>query len=44
VNLGHKVSYGIGDYGGYQANMYDGENKVYYSASDSRKDGHAAGW
>lgn len=44
INMGHNVSYGVGGYGGYQAIMYDHVNKVFYGASDSRKDGHAAGW
>lgn len=40
----HKVSYNLGVYGGYQAIMYDAEKGVYYGASESRKDGHAAGY
>ena len=44
VKMGHHISFGVGSYGGYQAIMYDSKNKVYYGASDSRKDGHAAGW
>jgi gamma-glutamyltranspeptidase/glutathione hydrolase len=42
--IGHKVGYNIGGYGGYQAIMYDAENKCYYGASESRKDGNAAGY
>ena len=42
--MGHKVSYSKGLFGGYQAIMYDSVNKVYYGASESRKDGHAAGY
>ncbi|MDR8390650.1 gamma-glutamyltransferase [Aliifodinibius sp. S!AR15-10] len=41
---GHDVEYSTGGYGGYQAIMYDSENGVYYGASESRKDGHAAGY
>ncbi|MDX2250417.1 MAG: gamma-glutamyltransferase [Bacteroidia bacterium] len=41
---GHKIGYDSGNYGGYQAIMYDAKNKVYYGASESRKDGHAAGY
>ncbi|MEZ4826732.1 MAG: gamma-glutamyltransferase [Bacteroidia bacterium] len=41
---GHKIGFDSGNYGGYQAIMYDSENKVYYGASESRKDGHAAGY
>lgn len=44
INRGHKVRYDRGGYGGYQAIMYDAENKVYYGASESRKDGQAAGY
>lgn len=42
--MGHKVQFNIGGYGGYQAIMWDNENKVYYGASESRKDGQAAGY
>lgn len=41
---GHKVGYSLGSYGGYQAIMWDEENGVYYGASESRKDGQAAGY
>ncbi|WP_196138689.1 gamma-glutamyltransferase [Aliikangiella sp. G2MR2-5] len=41
---GHQVRYDRGGYGGYQAIMFDPENKVYYGASESRKDGQAAGY
>jgi len=41
---GHKVQFDIGSYGGYQAIMWDAKNKVYYGASESRKDGQAAGY
>jgi len=41
---GHDVSYDVGGYGGYQAIRYDAEEGVYYGASESRKDGHAAGY
>ncbi len=41
---GHKVQFAVGSYGGYQAIMWDAENKVYYGASESRKDGQAAGY
>lgn len=40
----HKVSFGRGIYGGYQAILWDKENKVYHGASESRKDGQAAGY
>lgn len=44
VMMGHKVGYNIGGYGGYQAIMWDEKNKVYFGASESRKDGQAAGY
>ena len=44
IRKGHRMGYGIGGYGGYQAIMWDAENGVYYGASESRKDGHAAGY
>jgi len=42
--LGHSVRYGLGGFGGYQAVMRDREQGVYYGASESRKDGQAAGY
>ena len=44
LSIGHKVSFDLGSYGGYQAIKIDNENKVYYGASESRKDGHASGY
>lgn len=44
MDKGHKVSFGKGIYGGYQAILWDKENKVYHGASESRKDGQAAGY
>lgn len=41
---GHTVSWAHGPYGGYQAILRDPDNGVYYGASESRKDGHAAGY
>ena len=41
---GHRIQPGSGGFGGYQAIMYDAKNKVFYGASESRKDGHAAGF
>jgi gamma-glutamyltranspeptidase / glutathione hydrolase len=41
---GHNVGFSLGSYGGYQAIMYDAEKGVYYGASESRKDGQAAGY
>ncbi|MFP6678279.1 MAG: gamma-glutamyltransferase, partial [Pirellulaceae bacterium] len=44
LNKGHDVRYADGPYGGYQAIRYDAAQDVYYGASESRKDGQAAGW
>lgn len=44
VKMGHRISWNVGSYGGYQAIMWDELNKVYYGASESRKDGQAAGY
>lgn len=40
----HRVGFDLGGYGGYQAILWDDKNKVYYGASESRKDGQAAGY
>jgi gamma-glutamyltranspeptidase/glutathione hydrolase len=42
--LGHKLGEARGAFGGYQAIRRDAEQGVYYGASESRKDGHAAGY
>ena len=42
--MGHRISYAVDGFGGYQAILYDPENDVYYGASESRKDGQAAGY
>ncbi len=44
VEMGHHVQFIVGDYGGYQAILYDAENNVYRGASESRKDGMAIGY
>ena len=44
MKKGHKVIYDLGSFGGYQAIMIDYINKVYYGASESRKDGSAIGY
>lgn len=44
MSKGHKIEYAKGPYGGYQAIRWDSVNKVYYGASESRKDGQAAGY
>jgi gamma-glutamyltranspeptidase/glutathione hydrolase len=43
---GHEVRFDVGGYGGYQAikvELHDGQ-RVYFGASESRKDGQAAGY
>lgn len=44
IEKGHTVQWDLGGYGGYQAIMWDEKNKVWYGASESRKDGQAAGY
>jgi gamma-glutamyltranspeptidase/glutathione hydrolase len=44
MDRGHRIGTARGVYGGYQAIMWDAENKVYHGASESRKDGQAAGY
>jgi len=44
MQQGHTIQWDLGGYGGYQAIMWDEKNKVYYGASESRKDGQAAGY
>ncbi len=44
LTRGHEVRQALGIFGGYQAIRYDAEQDVYYGASESRKDGQAAGY
>jgi gamma-glutamyltranspeptidase / glutathione hydrolase len=45
MNRGHKIGRGTaGGFGGYQAIRFDVSNRVYFGASESRKDGQAAGY
>ena len=44
MKFGHEVGFDLGSFGGYQAIQVDKKNKVYYGASESRKDGNAAGY
>jgi gamma-glutamyltranspeptidase/glutathione hydrolase len=44
MEKGHKVRFSNGVYGGYQAIKWDPIQKVYYGATESRKDGQAAGY
>lgn len=44
MKKGHELQDVVGAFGGYQAILYDAQEKVYYGASESRKDGQAAGY
>ncbi len=44
MHKGHVIQWDLGGYGGYQAIMWDDKNKVWFGASESRKDGQAAGY
>jgi gamma-glutamyltranspeptidase/glutathione hydrolase len=44
LGRGHRIEFARGPYGGYQGIRYDAENDVYHGASESRKDGQAAGY
>ncbi|WP_305804177.1 gamma-glutamyltransferase [Stenotrophomonas sp. YIM B06876] len=44
MRKGHRVVFADGPYGGYQAILRDPDTGVYYGASESRKDGQAAGY
>ncbi len=44
MEKGHRIQWANGPFGGYQAIMRDPESGVYYGASESRKDGQAAGY
>lgn len=44
IDKGHQIGTARGVYGGYQAILWDDKNKVYHGASESRKDGQAAGY
>lgn len=44
LEKGHRIQWANGPFGGYQAIRWDPVNKVYYGASESRKDGQAAGY
>lgn len=43
MRKGHKIQFANGPYGGYQA-IHRAPNGVYWGASESRKDGYAAGY
>jgi len=44
MSMGHTIQWDLGGYGGYQAIMWDDKNKVWFGASESRKDGQASGY
>ena len=41
---GHVIEHASGPFGGFQAIMKNPDNGVYHGASESRKDGQAAGY
>jgi gamma-glutamyltranspeptidase/glutathione hydrolase len=41
---GYKILPGTGGFGGYQAIMWDTKYRVYWGASEMRKDGVAIGY
>jgi len=41
---GHVLGKAVGDFGGYQGIGFDPKTRVYFGASESRKDGMAAGY
>ena len=42
--MGHQIRVGAGGYGGYQGIRYDPVSGVFFGATESRKDGFAAGF
>ena len=44
MRKGHRIVFADGPFGGYQAILRDPQSGVYFGASESRKDGHAAGY
>jgi gamma-glutamyltranspeptidase/glutathione hydrolase len=44
MSMGHTIQWDLGGFGGYQAIMWDDKNKVWFGASESRKDGQASGY
>ena len=44
MSRGHDVGFTIGEFGGYQAILWDEKNQVYRGASESRKDGQVSGY
>ncbi|WP_440054278.1 gamma-glutamyltransferase [Pseudoalteromonas sp. T1lg65] len=44
IKKGHVLRDAVGPYGGYQAILKDLKTGVYFGASETRKDGHAAGY
>jgi gamma-glutamyltranspeptidase/glutathione hydrolase len=44
ARMGHRIRFMVGPFGGYQAIARDHRQGVYLGASESRKDGQAAGY
>ena len=44
AQMGHRIRFATGGFGGYQAIGYNADHDNYVGASESRKDGQAAGY
>ena len=44
MNMGHGVGWLLGGYGGYQGIRWEPRQRVFFGASEGRKDGQAAGY
>lgn len=44
MKMGHRVKFETGNYGGFQAIMRDTKSGIYFGASESKKNGQAAGF
>jgi gamma-glutamyltranspeptidase/glutathione hydrolase len=44
MRKGHNIEWTVGGFGGYQAIMWNETHRIYLGASESRKDGQAAGY
>ena len=44
MSRGHDVGFTLGEFGGYQAILWDEKNQVYRGATESRKDGQVSGY
>ncbi|MCK5147573.1 gamma-glutamyltransferase [bacterium] len=44
TKMGHRIQINVGSFGGYQGIRRDPDTGIYFGASESRKDGQAAGY